>query len=144
MKKEWFVSIVIVTHGDFGRVLLKSVELILGKQKNVFTLGIKQGDNIEVLKTKLEKILKRNKKGGNETIVLVDLFGASPFNITLSLLKNYDLKCLTGVNMPMLIEILSFREECDMDTLVKRGYKVGIDGIKSIDASLLKMNKARR
>ena len=139
-------KVVIITHGDFGKELLKSAELILGKQKDVVTLGIKLGDNVEALKAKLEKILKTNKKEGNETIVLAGLFGGTPSNVTLSFLKDYDLKCLTGVNMPMLIEILSFREECDMDTLIERAYKAGIDGVKRIDASVLKMkmNKARR
>ena len=137
-------KVLIITHGDFGGSLLKSAELILGKQRDVVTLGIKWGDDIEMVKAKLEKILKANEEEGDETIVLVGLFGGSPSNIALSLLKSYDFKCLTGVNMPMLIEILSFREEYDIDTLVKRGYKAGIDGIKSIDSSLLKTNKTRR
>ena len=138
------MSIVIVTHGDFGRALLKSVEFILGKQKNVFTIGIKQDDNIEVLKAKLEKILERNKREGNETIVFVDLFGASPFNITLSLLKNYDVKCLTGVNMPMLIQLLmsrESRENCDINKLTEEACKAGIEGIKELDISSLKLTK---
>ena len=135
--------VVIITHGNFGKELLESVEMIMGEQKDVVTRGLNLGDDVESLRADIEKIVDENQKSNKDTIVLVDLFGGSPSNIALSLLKHYDVRVMTGVNMPMLIEMLSSRNNYDygIEDLVERSYRAGTDGIKKIDISSMKLVK---
>ena len=125
--------VLIVTHGDFGRELLQSVQMIMGEQEDVVTLGLGLGDDIESLRIDVQKVVDENERTNKETIILVDLFGGSPSNIALSLLKYHDIKVMVGVNMPMLIEMLSCRNSYEIEDLVERSYRAGIDGIKKVD-----------
>jgi PTS system mannose-specific IIA component len=137
------VAIIIVTHGNFGKELLKSVEMIMGEQKDVFVFGLNLGDDVESLRDNVKRIVDENQRENKEIVVLVDVFGGSPSNIALSLLEHYDVKVIVGVNMPILIEILSCRNNCGIEDLVERGYRAGIDGIKKIDISSMKHVKNR-
>lgn len=134
--KEKFV--LIITHGSFGKGLLDGIEVIMGKQENIQVLGLNLGDNIEILKSEVEKIVREKQKENKEVIIAVDLFGGSPFNIALYVMKNYDVKVITGINMPMLIELLLSINMYDIDELLKNIHKSAIDGIKVIEKSSLK------
>jgi PTS system mannose-specific IIA component len=135
------VAIIIVTHGNFGKELLKSVEMIMGEQKDVFAFGLNLGDDVETLKENVRKTVEENQSLNKTTLIMVDLLGGSPSNIALSLLKDYDVKVLVGINMPMLIEILSSKDYCSIDVLIENGYKAGIEGIKKFDFYALKVDK---
>ncbi|WP_029688167.1 PTS sugar transporter subunit IIA [Thermoanaerobacter sp. A7A] len=134
--KEKFV--LIITHGNFGKGLLNGIEVIMGKQENVLALGLNLGDNIELLRAEVEKIVREKLRENKEVIIAVDLFGGSPFNIALYVMKNYDVKVITGINMPMLIELLSSINMYDIDELLKNIHKSAVDGIKVIEKSSLK------
>lgn len=129
------IGILIVTHGKFGHELLKSAELIIGQQKNVLTLGLEHGDSIEELhhqiKTSIEKLDE-----GDGVLVLTDLFGGSPSNAAAANMEHLNFHSLTGVNLPMLIEVLSMRECVDIGELVDSAFKAGYEGIKNIGAIL--------
>nr|3LFH_A Chain A, Phosphotransferase system, mannose/fructose-specific component IIA [Caldanaerobacter subterraneus subsp. tengcongensis MB4]3LFH_B Chain B, Phosphotransferase system, mannose/fructose-specific component IIA [Caldanaerobacter subterraneus subsp. tengcongensis MB4]3LFH_C Chain C, Phosphotransferase system, mannose/fructose-specific component IIA [Caldanaerobacter subterraneus subsp. tengcongensis MB4]3LFH_D Chain D, Phosphotransferase system, mannose/fructose-specific component IIA [Cal len=135
--KEKFV--LIITHGDFGKGLLSGAEVIIGKQENVHTVGLNLGDNIEVVRKEVEKIIKEKLQEDKEIIIVVDLFGGSPFNIALSMMKEYDVKVITGINMPMLVELLTSINVYDTTELLENISKIGKDGIKVIEKSSLKM-----
>jgi PTS system mannose-specific IIA component len=134
------VAIVIVTHGNFGKELLKSVEMIMGEQKDVVAFGLNLGDDVETLKENVRKTVEENQSLNKTTLIMVDLLGGSPSNIALSLLKDYDVKVLVGINMPMLIEILSSKDYFGIDVLMENGYKAGIEGIKKFDFYAIKVD----
>lgn len=129
------IGILIVTHGKFGHELLKSTELIIGKQNNVLTLGLEHGDSIEKLhqevKTSIEKLDE-----GDGVLVLTDLFGGSPSNVAAANMEELNFHSLTGVNLPMLVEVLTMREYVDIEELVDSAFKAGCEGIKNIGAIL--------
>ncbi|MDP4084048.1 MAG: PTS sugar transporter subunit IIA [Bacillota bacterium] len=129
-------AIVIMTHGEFGSELIKSVEMIMGPQENVCALALRPGDSVDNLRNKAALIVEKNNEKGLETVVMVDLMGGSPGNVALSLLAKNDLKILTGVNMPMLIELLAFyKNDEDTNTLLETIKQTGMDGIKKLDRS---------
>jgi len=136
MKKKF---ILIITHGDFGKGLLNGIEVIMGKQNDVVALGLNLGDNIEILQMEAEKIIKEKQNENKDVIILVDLFGGSPFNIALYIMKNYSVQVLTGLNMPMLIEMISSINNISTDELISTGFEAGKDGIKKIEKSSLKL-----
>jgi len=125
------IGVLIVTHGNFGEELLRSAELIIGKQKNVKTLGLNHGDDVEELYKKVQDHIKLLDEGEG-VLVLTDLFGGSTSNVTARNMNNANFESLTGLNLPMLLEALDSRMNNDLKELTKRAYKVGIEGIKNI------------
>ncbi|QSQ08079.1 PTS system fructose-specific EIIA component [Koleobacter methoxysyntrophicus] len=125
------IGILLVTHGKFGNELIKSAELIVGRQKNTLALGLEHGDDVEELRRKVKEAIK-DLEQGHGVLVLTDLFGGSPSNVSTANMKEMKFQCLTGVNLPMLLEAFSSREYADLDTLADRCYHAGIEGIRNI------------
>ena len=130
-RKIDMIGIVIVTHGKFSTELLKSAELIIGKQEHIATLGLDHGDCVHQLQESVSEIIE-DLDDGDGVLVLTDLFGGSPTNVTAASMRYLQFQCITGVNLPMLLEVLCSRGSCTLDELVNLAYKAGIDGIKNI------------
>ncbi|MDN6250746.1 MAG: PTS sugar transporter subunit IIA [Tetragenococcus koreensis] len=94
------MNIVVASHGLFSKELIKSAEMITGKMERVYSISLLPNESLETLTEKAEKLLKSL---GDETIVLVDLFGGTPCNVFTILLKKYDYQLFTAVSLPMLI-----------------------------------------
>ncbi|MCJ1721609.1 mannose/fructose/sorbose PTS transporter subunit IIA [Listeria ivanovii] len=135
------VGIVIGTHGESARELLKSAEMIIGKQDNVEFITFVPGENTDTLITKFnEKLEKMDTSEG--VIFMVDLFGGSPYNASSQIaLPKENMDVVTGVNIPMLLEVLSMRTASNQKDLVETDLKAGIGGVKSLKKSLPKMEK---
>jgi PTS system mannose-specific IIA component len=128
MRKKF---VFIITHGNFGIELLKSVEMIMGEQKDATALGLRLGDSVDNLRSKAEDIITENQMANKDIIILVDILGGSPSNIALYMLKKYiNINLITGVNMLMLIEIFQSREVKETDELLEKAIDSSIDGIK--------------
>ena len=129
-------AVLVITHGEFGIELVKSAEMIMGPQENVDALALRPGNSVDDLRSDANAIVEKNNEKGLETIVLVDLLGGSPSNVALSLLAKNDLNILTGVNMPMLIELLSFYQiEKDTNKLIETVKQTSVTGINKLDRS---------
>lgn len=122
-----------------GIETVKSLELLMGEQKNVTGLGLHQGESVDDLKNKVLEVLDNNNDQYDETIILVDLLGGSPSNVALRSLANYrDLKIITGLNLPVLINLINFTDtEDDTNKLIKDSIEVGQNGMKLIDINFL-------
>lgn len=106
-------ALLVITHGNFGIELVKSVEMIMGEQEDVNALGLNPGESVEDLRESADKIVEANKEAGKETIILVDILGGSPSNVALYLFKKHGIKLITGVNMYMLIEMFSQKDSVE-------------------------------
>ncbi|KAF1305145.1 PTS sugar transporter subunit IIA [Candidatus Enterococcus willemsii] len=95
-------SIIIATHGRFGEELVKSAEMIIGSTTDVYNVSLLPEKSFEDFMAEVEKILKRL---NGKVIALVDLFGGTPSNVLTVLTKKYKYKVITGVNLPMFIEL---------------------------------------
>lgn len=107
-------GVIISTHGLTSIELLKSAEMIVGNQTDVETVTFKEGEGIDDLKEKYNKAIQ-NLQNNNELIILADLWGGSPFNVAV----NLKFEVVTGVNIPMLIELFMNRDHMEMDELIK-------------------------
>jgi PTS system mannose-specific IIA component len=127
------INIIIITHGAFAAGLLDAAQLIIGQQENVLTFSLSEGDSIDQLEMDAENGIKTLSETGS-VLVLVDLFGASPFNVSLRLLQRYpEIKIVTGANLPMLIEALMNRESMDLGELADHVAQTGRDHSKTLD-----------
>ena len=128
------IGILIITHGDFADGIINSVEVILGKQENTRALGLYPGDSIDDFKEKvLHSIEQLSLKG--DVLIFTDLFGASPYNavaLNKNNAKDIEFRCITGVNLPMLLEAFSSRTCLSINDIVEKCMKIGRDGIKEL------------
>ena len=102
------MRIILVSHGSFSKGLYQSMELVLGPQENLAYVGLYPEQGVDILKENIEKEFKEAKEN-EEILVLTDLFYGSPFNAVVQLMNKYDVYHLTGINVPLLMEILIMR-----------------------------------
>lgn len=116
------IPVIIAAHGRLAEELVNSAEMIFGKQENIQKITFLPGENTEDLKKKYNEKIE-GLKNYEEILILVDLFGGSPYNAAFEIaMINDKLEILTGVSLPMLLEILSIRD--------------GINLIKEINESI--------
>lgn len=132
--------VLVITHGHFGIELVKSVEMIMGRQDFIDTMGLVPGQSVDELRQQAFDALSKNDEIGVETIVACDLLGGSPSNVALSCLGKSDCKVVLGVNMPFLIELIqNINDIEDIDELINTALEAGRSGLVLKDrASLLR------
>jgi PTS system mannose-specific IIA component len=122
------IKIIILTHGSLGAELLKTAEMIIGKQDNIDILSIQAGVSLSDIATKLDIIIEKNQMNG--ILIFTDMFGGSPSNIAMSYLVNENVEVLTGVNLPMLLKALTkLKEDITIKDFAKKISKSGLESI---------------
>ncbi|MFA4915148.1 MAG: PTS sugar transporter subunit IIA [Syntrophales bacterium] len=105
------IGVLITTHGDLGNELLLATELIEGKPKqSVLCISVDKTKSAEDLKKKINVSIKKLDQGQG-VLILTDLFGGTPSNISLSFLKEGKVEVVTGVNLPMLLKLSDARKK---------------------------------
>src|SRR3974390_1643942 len=105
------IGILIVSHGAFGESLIHSASHVLGRRPvSLRQLGVTVHDDPESLLPVAEDLI-RYLDQGQGVLVLTDIYGATPSNIATKLLKPGKVAGIAGVNLPMLIRALTYREE---------------------------------
>ena len=105
------IGILIVSHGAFGESLIHSASHVLGKRPLFLRqLGVTVHDDPEAILPVAEDLIRFLDQGGG-VLVLTDIYGATPANIACKLLKPGRVEGLAGVNLPMLIRALTYRNE---------------------------------
>jgi PTS system mannose-specific IIA component len=123
------IGIIVVTHTGYGSALLQAAESILGGPAQDCTC-IQVDATLDVAETvyRLQDAVNRL-DNGQGVLVLTDMFGGTPTNLSLSLLgSRSDVEVLTGVNLPMLLRVLDNRQ-LPLPDLAESARKAGCDGI---------------
>ena len=104
------LGMVLVTHGNLANEFVAAMQHVVGKQEQVETVCIGPEDNMEVRR---EEILRKVEQvdSGNGTLVLTDLFGGTPSNLAISIMDKAKVEIIAGVNLPMLIKIVTLRKD---------------------------------
>lgn len=125
------VAIIIGTHGNFSEELVKSSEMIFGQQENVGYVTFKPGEGSDDLMDKYTELL--NKLDTEDGVLfLVDLFGGSPFNAASRIaIGKENMDIITGVNLPMLLEVYGSRSFSNLQELVNIAKNSGVESIKA-------------
>ena len=111
------IGIVIVTHEAIGEVLIDAAAFILGaRPEAVKAVAIDPEQNAETLRKRIAQGLKAvNRNKG--ILILTDMFGGTPSNMSYSFLEEGRIEVLTGVNLPILIKALTSRENSKLPEL---------------------------
>lgn len=121
------VGVIVVTHGQFGKYLLEAAQTILGPQEQCAHIAVEGAVEMSTLLAELKQTVKRMETGEG-VIILTDMFGGTPSNISLSLLQPGKVDVLTGANLPMLLRILGMRTQ-ELSQLALEAKNAAIQGI---------------
>jgi len=124
------IGILIVSHGAFGESLIHSASHVLGRRPLYLRqLGVTVHDDPEAILPVAEDLI-RFLDQGDGVLVMTDIYGATPSNIAARLLKPGRVEGVSGVNLPMLIRALNYREGagtvCDLVDKALDGAAEGI------------------
>ena len=135
------IGIVIVTHAQLGEALIEAAEFILGQRPAAIeSITIDLSENAEKLRAKIVQGIKKV-AGQNGVLILTDMFGGTPSNLSYSFLEEGRLEVLSGVNLPILIQAVNLRKK-DIE-LGQLAADLEVFGKKSISlaSGILKGNK---
>ena len=131
------IGVLITTHGNLGNELIKAAELITGSLKGVMHVSVDQTKDVEEIKREITAAIKKLDQGQG-VLILTDLFGGTPSNISLSFLKEGKVEVVTGVNLPMLMKLTAPRDNFNLKDFA--GY-IKEYGIKNISVASEKLSK---
>ena len=136
------VGIIIVTHGKMGQGMLGSMHMITGEQAQVATVELEEEYSPEHLSELVNDALELVDDGSG-VLIMVDLFGATPFNVSarLYLESERQIEILTGVNLPMLVETVVSRAENDLKSVYDIAYQAGVSGIRTLPDTIKNSKK---
>jgi PTS system mannose-specific IIA component len=122
------IGVLITTHGNLGKELIKAAELIRGSLKGIIHISVDQIKGVEDLKKEISRAIKKLDQGKG-VLILTDLFGGTPSNISLSFIKEGKVEVITGVNLPMLLKLPDIREEMSLKEFAQYIKEYGIKNI---------------
>jgi mannose PTS system EIIA component len=103
------IGIVVVAHFNLAREMVAATELIVGKQAQFEYVDIFPDEDVDSIKKKLTEAVK-DTNSGEGVVILTDMFGGTPSNISLSFLEEGKVEVVTGTNLPMLIKLVTYRQ----------------------------------
>ncbi len=126
-QQEQRLGVVLVTHTEYGAWLLKAAEMILGPQQHCMSVSVDVSQEVEQTVQRLKQVVAECDTGAG-VMLLTDMFGGTPTNISLSLLGSRELEVVTGVNLPMLLKVLNSRQT-PLARLAQEAKEAGMKGI---------------
>jgi PTS system mannose-specific IIA component len=122
------VGVLLVSHGTIAESFLDVAGDILGETKGAQAMGLPVPLDEEKVIEEIQKA-RKNLDQGSGMLILTDMFGGTPCNLSLSFLDDDLIEVLTGMNLPMVLKILSSREESTLPELARTGMECGRDNI---------------
>ena len=122
------IGIFLITHATYGESLIQCACHVLNKRPGqIVQLGVSaQDDPLDILPLARELLGLVDR--GRGALILTDIYGGTPANISMKLLEAGRVEGIAGVNLPMLLRALTYRDK-DMDTLLTRTVSGGRDGV---------------
>jgi PTS system mannose-specific IIA component len=136
------IGVVLAAHGPLAVALLASTSMILGDLPQVATISLMPGDSLEGLVDRLQSAANEVNTGDG-VLILLDMFGGTPANAAALLTQQAnDLRAVTGMNLPMLLEAFMERMSTDrLESLVETAFSAGHSGIVDILAAFKKFQQ---
>lgn len=133
------IKIVLISHGPFCQGLLESLEMITGPQEGIQALSLVPGMSPDSYRDDLDTVLSKLE---GPVMVFCDLKGGTPYNTAGSLKQKYDFKLITGMNLPMLITVVTQRTpEATVEELTAAALEKDNIGVELIDFNQRKGEK---
>lgn len=121
------IGLVLVAHAGLATELLKAAEMIVGRIEKAEAIGITAQDSVEQIRDSVAGAIE--KVSGAGVIIMADMFGGTPSNMSISFLKDNEVEVVTGVNLPMVIKFASDRDKLGVAELAASLKKCGLESI---------------
>lgn len=118
------IGLVLVTHGRLAEEFLHATEHVVGPQKNFEIVCIGADDDMEQRRRDIMDAVERA-NNGRGVIILTDMFGGTPSNLAISVMKEGEIEVIAGVNLPMLIKLSSVRVAGEIKTALREAQDAG-------------------
>ncbi|MEA4812049.1 MAG: PTS sugar transporter subunit IIA [Anaerolineaceae bacterium] len=137
------IDVILVSHGSLANGLRDATEIIIGEQEHLKVLGLYPGDTLATFTEKLNRIIDTC-EDPEQIMILADLRNGTPFNAALMVSLQKGCVCISGMNLPLLLGVLSSRDELDIKGLSALALKLGCDGIVCSDDLKKKLEKGEK
>ncbi len=118
------IGLVLVTHGRLAAEFVAAVEHVVGRQTALEGICIGPDDDMEARRADIAAAIARVEQGSG-VIVLTDMFGGTPSNLAISLMVQGRVEVIAGVNLPMLVRLVSVRERMPVAAAVDAAQEAG-------------------
>jgi len=118
------VGILIVSHGRLAEALISSVQFLVGNLQKIRGVSIWPKDKGKEVRDRIQKEIEEV-DDGDGVVILTDVMGGTPTNLSLSFLEDEKVEVVTGVNMPMLLTLSSYRKGRSLREIGKLVKKSG-------------------
>ena len=118
------IGLVIVTHGGLAGEFRLALEHVVGPQTLLETVSIGPEDDMELRRGDILAAVKRVDEGSG-VVLLTDMFGGTPSNLSISIMNDANVEVIAGVNLPMLIKLASVRSETNLVKAVDLAKEAG-------------------
>ena len=118
------IGLVLVTHGGLAREFVTAMEHVVGPQERIASICIGPDDDMETRRAEIALAIEEVDDGAG-VIILTDLFGGTPSNLAISLMKDARTEVIAGVNLPMLIRLDGARKTMSVKDAVAAAREAG-------------------
>ena len=123
-KGSVMIGLILVTHGRLAEEFVAATEHVVGTQEALFAICIGPDDDMDLRQTEIKDAITKADQGQG-VIILTDMFGGTPSNLALSMMKKGKVEVLAGVNLPMLIKLTSVRQDASLNEAVSAAAESG-------------------
>lgn len=116
------IGVVIVTHGKLAEAFVAVTEHVVGKQQQMVAIGIEPEDDGDNARELILKAIKDVNTGAG-VVILTDMFGGTPSNLAISVMKAEGVEVIAGVNLPMMIKLASVRAKVPLQDAVNQAQE---------------------
>lgn len=128
---------VMVSHGEFSKGLKNSVEMIAGRQKNIKTVSLNEGDGLESLKENILIKYRELKCECDDVLIFVDMFGATTFNSACLVCAEENCCLFTGMNLPIILTFCVYQENYSLEEMINALSYASQEDFKIVTRELL-------
>jgi PTS system mannose-specific IIA component len=118
------IGLVLVTHGKLAEEFRHAVEHVVGPQKFIETISIGPEDDMDQRRQDIVDAVARA-EDGHGVIILTDMFGGTPSNLSISVMESGKTEVIAGVNLPMLIKLAGVRSDNNMERALVEASEAG-------------------
>lgn len=126
---------VVVSHGHLASELVSAAETVVGPVEHILAVSIGWHDDVDMAKDEIERTIQQADQGSG-VIVLTDMFGGTPTNISAMFLKENEVEIVTGVNLPMIIKFATSDRSGNLNELAREIEEQGKQSIYRTSALL--------
>jgi PTS system mannose-specific IIA component len=131
MPEKNAIGVLVVTHGKLAEELVAAAGVIVGRSENLRALSIGWNDDVDKARETVRQAIEHENRGRG-VLVLTDMFGGTPTNLSLSFLAADSVEIVTGVNLPMVVKTASLSREIQALPLRQVAERIAAKGRESV------------